>query len=220
MPEPIEPVIYQFKVVLRRVSPMIWRRLLIRSDSTIADLHYALQIAMGWTDSHLHRFRIYGKHLGVYHIGGPLFDDAADKVHLADFHFRLGERFAYEYDFGDLWQHDIRLEHILPLQPEKMYPVCVGGKRSAPPEDCGGAWKFIQLRQHQSPASGGNLLMELKEAVAAADTDAVEVQIEQIRELLPWLHLDRLDRRAVNRRLKQYATGDETWKWEPIGREA
>ena len=51
--------------------------------------------------------------------------------------------------------------------------------------------------------------MELKEAVAAADTDAVQVQVQHIRELLPWLYLDRLDRRAANRRLKQYATGDE-----------
>ena len=74
----------------------------------------------GATDSHLHRFRIYGKNFGVYQIGGPLFDDAADTVHLADFHFRLGERFVYEYDFGDLWQHDIRLGQILPLEPEKM----------------------------------------------------------------------------------------------------
>ena len=47
MHDPIEPVIYQFKVVLRRVTPMIWRRLLVRSDSTIADLHDILQIGMG-----------------------------------------------------------------------------------------------------------------------------------------------------------------------------
>ncbi len=39
--------VYQFKVVLRGVSPMIWRRLLLRSDHTIADLHYAIQIAIG-----------------------------------------------------------------------------------------------------------------------------------------------------------------------------
>jgi Plasmid pRiA4b ORF-3-like protein/Integrase core domain len=53
--------VYQFKVVLRGISPLIWRRLLLRSEQSIADLHYAVQIAMGWSDSHLHRFHIHGK---------------------------------------------------------------------------------------------------------------------------------------------------------------
>ena len=53
--------VYQFKVVLRGISPMIWRRLLLRSDQSIADLHYVIQIAMGWSDSHLHRFHMHGK---------------------------------------------------------------------------------------------------------------------------------------------------------------
>jgi hypothetical protein len=65
-------------------------------DSTIADLHYTLQIAMGWTDSHLHRFQIYGREFGVYQSGGPIFDAPAEKVRLADFCFRLRERFLYE----------------------------------------------------------------------------------------------------------------------------
>jgi pRiA4b ORF-3-like protein len=218
MPDVIEPVVYQFKVVLRRVSPMIWRRLLVHSDSSIADFHYTLQIAMGWSDSHLHRFRIYGKDFGVYHIGGPIFDDNPKKIRLANFCFRPGERFLYEYDFGDAWQHDIRLERILSLETEQTYPVCIAGKRSAPPEDCGGAWKFIQLRQRYSPAHGWSVLLELKEAVEAEEQDVVEGKVEEIRKLLPWLALDRFDRRAVNRRLKQYTTGDEAWMWKSIGR--
>jgi hypothetical protein len=94
----------------------------------------------------------------------------------------------------------------------------MGGKRSAPPEDCGGAWKFIQLRQHYSLAHGWSVLLELKEAVDAKEQDVVEGKVEEIRELLPWLELDRFDRRAVNRRLKQYSSGDEAWMWEPVGR--
>src|SRR3954451_17217232 len=119
MPDVIEPVVYQFKVVLRRVSPMVWRRLLVHSDSSIADFHYTLQIAMGWSDSHLHRFRIYGKDFGVCHIGGPIFDDNPKEIRLANLHFWPGERFLYEYDFGDDWQHDIRLERILPPETEQ-----------------------------------------------------------------------------------------------------
>ena len=55
MPVPETLCVYQFKVVLRGISPMIWRRLLLRSDHSIADLHYTIQIAIGWSDSHVHR---------------------------------------------------------------------------------------------------------------------------------------------------------------------
>ena len=108
--------VYQFKVVLRGISPMIWRRLLLRSDHSIADLHYTIQIAMGWSDSHLHRFHVHGKDYGVAHEGGLTFSDNPDRVRLAQFGFRLRERFLYEYDFYDGWQHDVRLEKVLPLE--------------------------------------------------------------------------------------------------------
>ena len=65
MSDSSEPVIYQLKVVLLDISPMIWRRLLIKSNSTIEDLHYTLQIAMGWEEIHLHYFVIHGKQYGI-----------------------------------------------------------------------------------------------------------------------------------------------------------
>ncbi len=49
--------VYQLRLWLREISPAIWRRLLVRSDSAIADLHYTIQIVMGWTDFHLHQFK-------------------------------------------------------------------------------------------------------------------------------------------------------------------
>jgi hypothetical protein len=83
--------VYQFKLMLRDISPMIWRGLLLRSDHSIADLHYSIQIAMGWSDSsHLHQFHIHGKDFGVAHEEGVMFSD--DPVHLVDFRFRLRER--------------------------------------------------------------------------------------------------------------------------------
>jgi hypothetical protein len=83
---------------------MLWRRFLVRSDSTLADLHVVLQIGFDWTDFHLHRFRI-------------------------------NERFLYEYDFGDLWQHQVRIEKRLEIETSRSYPVCVGGQWAGPPED-------------------------------------------------------------------------------------
>lgn len=131
------PQIYQFRVVLERVSPLVWRRLLVRNDSSIADLHYAIQIAMGWLDDHLHRFLIYGKEYGVYQPGGIVFADDPERIKLCDFRFRLGEYFFYEYDFTSWWKHRIQLEKILELNPKRVYPLCIGGKRPVPSEDSG-----------------------------------------------------------------------------------
>ena len=63
-------MVYQLRLVLRGVSPLIWRRLLVRSDSTIADLHDTLQRALGWSDEHLNRFVLRGREYGVRHDGG------------------------------------------------------------------------------------------------------------------------------------------------------
>ena len=74
------PLVYQLQVVLRGISPLIWRRLLVRTDSTIADLHHALQIALSWSDTHLHRFVIHGKDYGVARLGGRIFTEPDAKV--------------------------------------------------------------------------------------------------------------------------------------------
>jgi hypothetical protein len=50
-PPPMEhaftaPHVYQFRVVVQGISPLIWRRLLIRSDMSLATLHATLQIVL------------------------------------------------------------------------------------------------------------------------------------------------------------------------------
>ncbi len=141
--------VYQLKVSLRAITPMIWRRLLVTSDTTIAQLHGVLQIAMGWEDLHLHQFRIHGKAYGIYRDGGISFADNPHEVTLAAFRLRKGERFVYEYDMGDYWQHDIRVEQVLPLEPGKTYPVCIAGDGDCPPEDCGGPWGYMSLMEER-----------------------------------------------------------------------
>jgi len=136
--------IYQFHVLLLTISPAIWRRFLIRRDSSIADLHHILQVVMGWDDEHLHQFTIHGKHFGVEHIRGIYFSTDPKKIYLRDFKFRVKERFLYEYDFNDYWQLQIRLEQIVPFDPAKTYPFCIAGKRKTPPEDCGGPQRFME----------------------------------------------------------------------------
>jgi len=51
---PAAATVYQLKVSLRDISPLVWRRLLVPSETTIAYLHDVVQIAMGWEDMHLH----------------------------------------------------------------------------------------------------------------------------------------------------------------------
>src|SRR5260370_21407944 len=201
-PPPADPFVYRLRVVLRGVSPLIWRRLQVHSDTTIADLHAALQLAFGWSDEHLNRFVIHGREYGVAHPGGLWFRDDPHEVHLADLGLRVGERFLYEYDLGDRWCHDIRVEAMLPVEPGLRYPVCTGGRRSAPPEDCGGPWAFMEQRQNYSPLRLLELLAELLEA----DPDqrvrqSLGDRYEELEELCRWMQVDCFDRRAANRRM-------------------
>ena len=123
-----ETVIYQLRVVLEGITPLIWRRLLVSGDYSIADLHFILQIAFDWDDINLHRFYIHGKDYGIYHSGGMSFSDDPYQVKLADFEFRKSEKFLYEYDFFSSWTHLIRIEKILSFNPKNQYPSCTGGR--------------------------------------------------------------------------------------------
>src|SRR2546425_6727528 len=201
-PPPSLPLAFQLRVVLRGVSPLIWRRVLVRSDSTIADLHTTLQLVFGWSDEHLHRFVVHGRQYGISYAGGLSFRDDPHEVLLADLGFRAGERFLYEYDFTDGWCHDVRVEQILPLETTRHYPVCTGGRRAVPPEDCGGPWGFMELQQHHAPFRLAERLVEIIEAVGNGSDDVDDLR-DELEELRPWIELDRFDWRAANQRLAE-----------------
>jgi hypothetical protein len=196
----LSPEVYQLRIRLCAISPLIWRRLLVRSDTSIADLHHLIQRAFGWTDSHLHRFVIHGKAYGIAYAGGIPFIDDPQQVRLATFCFRPNERFLYEYDFHDLWRHELRFEQILSLDPTQTYPVCSGGARAAPPEECGGPQAFLALRQHFSIFHVAERLV----AVLNGD-DEIDDPHAELETLRYWLAFDRFDRRALNHQLRQNA---------------
>ena len=173
--------VYQLHASLLEISPAIWCRLRVRSDTTIADLHYIRQIAFDWTGSHLHRFVIYGKDYGIAQLGDIGFGDNPRLVRLCDLRLHINSRFRYEYDFGDLWQHQIRLERILPLEDTCRYPSCTGGCGAAPPEDCGGPWAFLALKQHYTPVSLAHQLP----AILQNEPDELDVDGEG-HTALPW----------------------------------
>ncbi len=143
--------VYQFKITLKGIRPLIWRRIQVPETYSFWDLHIAIQDAMGWLDYHLHQFEMVDASTGMeVIIGIPDKESGLEilpemKQKIAEF-FSMENRSAdYVYDFGDYWEHKILLEKILPRDKNIDYPICVAGKRACPPEDCGGIGGYEDL---------------------------------------------------------------------------
>lgn len=145
------------RVDLDHAQPPIWHRLDVRSDVTLDVMHQVLQVAFGWSDSHLHRFSLGGD---PFDLTSQVFlcpcdveeGDLDDKGGVAAVDVRLnevlqepGDGLAYVYDYGDAWEVAIRLEEVLPAEASTPYAVAVEGRRAAPPEDSGGAVDAVSL---------------------------------------------------------------------------
>jgi len=138
----------QFKITLKGIMPLIWRRIQTK-DCTLDKLHEHIQTAMGWTNSHLHRFNI-----GSVRYGDPelLYEGWEDeippvnslKTKISQVVPADGKRFSfdYEYDFGDGWEHEVLFEGCLRAEKGTRYPLCVEGDRACPPEDVGGIYGY------------------------------------------------------------------------------
>jgi hypothetical protein len=139
--------VYQFKITLKDSYPPIWRRFQVK-DCTLDKLHEHIQTAMGWTNSHLHEFKIGGKDYGDPLLLGKNFEEFhygdSTTTKLSAILPRAGKRFRfeYQYDFGDSWWHEILFEGCVRAEQGKRYPVCIEGARACPPEDCGGIWSY------------------------------------------------------------------------------
>jgi len=134
--------VYQLKITLMGIEPPVWRRVLVSGEATLYDLHKVIQMAMGWTDSHLHQFIVCDEHYSI-----PSLDDSFPvkderKYRISQIAPRPGSKFVYEYDFGDGWQHEVVVERIARFESEFRYPVCLAGERACPPEDVGGVWGY------------------------------------------------------------------------------
>jgi len=204
------PAIHQLRVVLCGVSPLVWRRLLVTSDTSLAELHEALQIAFDWSNEHLYRFRIHGKDYGIPRWGGMGCAEDARRIPLSHFRLRRGERFRYEYDFTANWKLDLRLEEVLPADPSRAIPWCVAGRRAVPPEECCGARDYLErLDRHRYPVEHLTVIAAAVERLLDSDDDrqvvgdgdelrdAVE-RVEAYQEFQP----ERFERRHVNRQLR------------------
>jgi hypothetical protein len=185
--------VYQLRIVLRGISPLVWRRLLVPAEATLTDLHEALRTSFGWSGESFHRFLVHGHEYAADHRSWSSHDARA--VGLGDLGLRVGERFVYEYDFGDGWVHDVRVERFAEAEPGKRYPRCTAGRRAAPPEGCGGAWAYLAWED------------EVRSRLVWTLGDPSELEDHELVELCRWLVRDRFDRRAVHRRLARSGGG-------------
>jgi hypothetical protein len=134
--------IFEIKIELREVRPAVLRRVQVPGEISLAGLHEVVQVAMGWTDSHLHEFDVAGVR---YRLPDPDWDVEEVRDETRAKLFRVlgrGDRADYVYDFGDGWTHRLTVETVLAAQPGVSYPWCVSGRRACPPEDVGGPWGY------------------------------------------------------------------------------
>ncbi len=150
--------LYTIEVRISEIDPPIRRLLVVPGNRSLKDLHSILQRAFGWSDSHLHLFRIRNE---IYSTPSPDdFDPVLDerKIHLDDLGLRARNKFLYVYDYGDNWEHEFTVVSTQKAGPADIdRPVCLTADRSCPPEDCGGVPGYeALLAALKKPASKRN----------------------------------------------------------------
>jgi hypothetical protein len=109
----------------------------------LCSLHDAIQIAMGWTNTHGHEFQ---NDTSRNHYTFEDLDE--NRVQLGTVLKSVDDSMIYVYDFGDNWRHQVRLSKILPMdEVSKGRPICLAGERRCPPEDIGGVNAYYELME-------------------------------------------------------------------------
>lgn len=175
--------LYEFRIKL--LDTKIWRKVLIPSYLTMNEFHIAIQIAMGWEDSHLYSF------LGKF---GQITQDDEYNLemgvnYISSFETKVGQVFQgdvksikYVYDFGDDWMHEITLNRVLQNDKLEKYPKCIGGKKACPVEDIGGIYGYFELLDTLKDKSSD----EYKEFLQwhGDDYDSELFNIDEVNKLL------------------------------------
>jgi hypothetical protein len=196
--------VYELKITLDYVEPVVWRRLRVPGSANLGWLHAVIQVAMGWTNSHLHKFEAGGwnyadpdSELGTPEDNPPIVDEHGATLQEAA--PRLKDQLIYEYDFGDSWLHQIAVEKILPATPgAALIAQCLDGARACPPEDCGGPPGYDNLlRILGNPKHKEHKFM--KEWLGRPfDPDAFDpIRIDRFLGKLKWPHVTESQLRRV-----------------------
>ncbi|MCA3279243.1 MAG: plasmid pRiA4b ORF-3 family protein [Roseomonas sp.] len=185
--------IARLKITLDDVEPRVMRRVDVPFDIRLDRLHLVIQVAMGWTNSHLFEFRLGETGWSIPNRDFP--DDAEDarKASLATLLTEYGKKkFDYIYDFGDCWEHTIAVEKILESVPGQEYPCLIEAEGNCPPEDVGGYPGYEEL--------------------LAAKADPTH---ERRQEFEDWMDLDAFDPKTPDTAFIKLALKALAKKWTP-----
>ncbi len=130
--------IVELKIILEDIEPEVARTLQVPLDIRLDQLHLSVQAAMGWTNSHLYAFTAGGANWGL---PDPDFgeDLPANKTTLGEVIEHAGVKVLdYIYDFGDGWEHTIKIGKFTDPVAGELYPRLTEAAGTCPPEDVGG----------------------------------------------------------------------------------
>jgi len=136
--------IARLKITLDDVKPAVLRRIEVPLTLRLDRLHLAIQAAMGWTNSHLYEILADGVGWGVIDPDGGDGPLDARKARLIDA-IEDTKTLRYLYDFGDGWDHTIKVERLIDPEPGVLYPRLIEATGRCPPEDVGGPWGYADL---------------------------------------------------------------------------
>ena len=140
--------IARLKITLDAVTPAVLRRIEVPFDIRLDRLHLTIQAAMGWTNSHLYEIRAgdvgWSTPYPDQDWAGEFLD--ARKARLGDILEDIGTKsLKYLYDFGDGWEHTIKVERLFDPEPGLIYPRLIEATGRCPPEDVVGPWGYPEF---------------------------------------------------------------------------
>ena len=132
------------RVSLNNVEPEVWRVIEV-APGTLGDLHGALVGAMGWEESHLHSFLVDEKWYSTVYDHLETIGEDEETMTIGEALPEVRSSITWLYDWGDGWEHTVTVEDKGTMQPGIVYPVLYDGARACPPEDCGGAFIYMEI---------------------------------------------------------------------------
>jgi|GEM_PF-804506 len=179
---------YRLRLAIPFSDPLIWRTLQVPGRLTLADLHQAIQICMGWQDDDSHQFLVgkifYSPGFGLENYQRkPEYDEAGFELHQLE--EGMSFLFSYLYDGGHGWEVQIALEEILEPGSGGNHPVLLAGAHNSPPEDAG------DIHQYQA------LLAALEQG--GTDFEQIRMDFEYTTDFDPSL----FDPASLNKQLKK-----------------
>ena len=105
---------YQLRVELKSVKPAVWRRIAVPGTIKLSKLHHILLAAMGWQGGHLHEFIFADAMYGEAQVEMEPGVEDESRVSLIKA-MDGASSFTWIYDYGDHWEHKIKVERIVDL---------------------------------------------------------------------------------------------------------